>query len=103
MKNIFAIAERDLKAYFTSPIAYVVLTIFIFLSGFFFNQMLSSMVQSASMRAMQSAQTGQPPEPIDMPGEISKAFLNINVSIMLFILPMITMALFSEEKKRGTI
>lgn len=103
MKNIWAIAERELKAYFTSPIAYVVLTIFIFLSGFFFNQMLGSMVQSASMRAMQSAQTGQPPEPIDMPGEISRAFLNINVSIMLFILPMITMALFSEEKKRGTI
>jgi ABC-2 type transport system permease protein len=103
MKNIFAIAERDLKAYFTSPIAYVVLTIFLFLSGFFFYQFLGSMSQNASMRALQSAQSGQPPEPIDMPGEIMRNFFGVTVSIMLFILPLITMALFSEEKKRGTI
>jgi ABC-2 type transport system permease protein len=103
MKNIWAIAERELKAYFTSPIAYVVLTIFIFLSGYFFSQMVGNMSQVASMNAMRSAQSGQPPEPIDMPGEISKAFFNVHLSIMLFILPMITMALFSEEKKRGTI
>jgi ABC-2 type transport system permease protein len=103
MKNIFAIAERDLKSYFTSPIAYVVLTIFIFLSGYFFYEFMGSMAQSASMRALQSAQTGQPPEPIDMPGEIMRNFFSVMVSIMLFIMPLITMALFSEEKKRGTI
>jgi ABC-2 type transport system permease protein len=103
MKNIFAIADRDLKAYFTSPVAYVVLTIFIFLAGFFFTQMVGSMVQNASIRAMQSAQTGQPPEPIDMPGEITRNFFGVMVSVMLFILPLITMPLFSEEKKRGTI
>jgi ABC-2 type transport system permease protein len=103
MKNIFAIAERDLKAYFTSPIAYVVLTIFIFLAGFFFYQMLGSLVQNASIRAMQAAQTGQPPQPMDMPGDLMRNFLSVMVSVMLFILPLITMPLFSEEKKRGTI
>ena len=36
MRNIFVIAERELKTYFISPIAYVVLTIFIFLSGLLF-------------------------------------------------------------------
>ena len=103
MKNIFAIAERDLKAYFTSPIAYVVLTIFLFLMGMFFYLAVSSLAQSASMRALQSAQTGLPPDPIDMPGEVMRNLLQVMVSIMLFILPLITMALFSEEKKRGTI
>ena len=103
MKNIFAIAERDLKAYFTSPIAYVVLTIFIFVAGFFFYLTADGMVRNASIRAMQSAQTGQPPEPIDMPGEIMRNFFGVMVSILLFIMPLITMALFSEEKKRGTI
>ncbi len=103
MKNIFVIAQRDFKAYFTSPIAYVVLTIFILLSGFFFSLILGNMAQSASLRAMQSAQTGQPPAPIDMPGEVSRAFLGVVSSILLFLFPMITMALFSEEKKRGTI
>jgi ABC-2 type transport system permease protein len=103
MKNIFAIAERDLKAYFTSPIAYVVLTIFLFLMGMFFYLAVTSLSQSASMRALQSAQTGQPPDPIDMPGEVMRNLLQVMVSIMLFMLPLITMALFSEEKKRGTI
>jgi ABC-2 type transport system permease protein len=103
MRNIFVIAERDFKAYFTSPIAYVVLTIFILLSGFFFSLILTNMVEMTSMRAMQSAQTGQPPPAVDIPGEVSRAFLNVLSSIMLFIFPMITMALFSEEKKRGTI
>jgi ABC-2 type transport system permease protein len=103
MRNIFVIAEREFKTYFISPIAYVVLTIFIFLSGFFFNFYLSGMVESVSIRAMQSAQTGQPPEPLDMPGLVAQNFFNWTSFIMLFFLPMITMALFSEEKKRGTM
>jgi ABC-2 type transport system permease protein len=103
MRNIFVIAEREFKAYFISPIAYVVLTIFILLSGFFFTVILGNIVEGASMRAMQSAQTGQPPAPLDVPGEVSRNFLGVVSSIMLFMFPMITMALFSEEKKRGTI
>jgi ABC-2 type transport system permease protein len=103
MRNIFVIAEREFKAYFISPIAYVVLTIFILLSGFFFTVILGNIVEGASMRAMQSAQSGQPPAPLDVPGEISRSFLGVVSSIMLFMFPMITMALFSEEKKRGTI
>ena len=103
MRNILVIAERDFKAYFISPIAYVVLTIFILLSGLFFNLIMGNMVESASRMAIQSAQTGQLPPPVDMPGEVARAFLSVVGSILLFIFPMITMALFSEEKKRGTI
>jgi ABC-2 type transport system permease protein len=103
MRNIFVIAERDFKTYFASPIAYVVLAIFVFLSGLFFNFFLGVMVQQASSMAMRSAQTGQPPQPMDVPGLISQNFFNWISFIMLFLLPMITMALFSEEKKRGTI
>jgi ABC-2 type transport system permease protein len=103
MRNIFAIAERELRTYFVSPIAYVVLTMFVFLSGVFFNFFLSTMTQLATNRAMQSAQSGQVPEPFDMPGWVAGNFLNYISFVMLFLLPMITMALFSEEKKRGTI
>lgn len=103
MRNIFVIAERDFKSFFISPIAYVVLTIFILLSGFFFSLILGNMVEMSTMRALQSAQTGQLPGAVDMPGEVSRAFLGVVSSIMLFLFPMITMALFSEEKKRGTI
>ena len=101
MRNISAIVERELRAYFNSPIAYVVLTIFIFLSGLFFRSILASVMQMALAAQMQAQQLG--PRPIDMPGMISRGFLSTMSVILLFVMPMLTMGLFSEEKKRGTI
>src|SRR3977135_4478562 len=101
MRNILAIVERELRAYFISPIAYVVLTIFVFLSGLFFRTILSQVLQMGMMAAMQAQQLG--PRAMDMPGMISRGFLSTMSVILLFMIPMITMGLFSEEKKRGTI
>ena len=103
MKNIGYIVERELRAYFISPIAYVVLTIFVLLSGFFFQIVLSQVLQMALARSMQGAQFGQGPPHMDLPGMVSQGFLSSMSVILLFIFPMITMALFSEEKRRGTI
>jgi ABC-2 type transport system permease protein len=97
-----AIVERELRTYFISPIAYVVLTIFVFLSGIFFRAILSQVMQYAMVSTMQAQQTGGA-TPIDMPGMISRGFLSTMSVILLFMIPMITMALFSEEKKRGTL
>jgi len=101
MRNILAIVERELRAYFSSPIAYVVLTIFVFLSGLFFRSILAQVMQMALISQMQAQQLG--PRPMDMPGMISRGFLSTMSVILLFIMPMLTMGLFSEEKKRGTI
>ena len=101
MRNIFAIVERELRAYFSSPIAYVVLTIFVFLSGIFFRSILAQVMQMALVSQMQAQQLG--PRPMDMPGMITRGFLSTMSVILLFIMPMLTMGLFSEEKKRGTI
>lgn len=101
MRNIIAIVERELRAYFSSPIAYVVLTIFVFLSGIFFRSILAQVMQMGLMSQMQAQQLG--PRPMDMPGMISRGFLSTMSVILLFIMPMLTMGLFSEEKKRGTI
>ena len=103
MRNVLAIIEREFRAYFISPVAYVVLTIFAFLSGLFFNTILTQIMQYAMMQAMQGAQFGRGPTPIDVPGIVSRQFLQTMSVILLFMIPMITMALFSEEKKRGTI
>jgi len=103
MRNVLAIVERELRAYFSSPVAYVVLTIFVFLSGLFFQLYLSQILQYAMMQAMQGAQMGRGAQPMDMPGMISQGFLSTFQVILLFMIPMITMGLFSEEKKRGTI
>jgi len=103
MRNILAIVERELRTYFISPVAYVVLTIFVFLSGLFFQTILNQVLQFAMMQSMQGAQMGRGATPIDMPGIISQNFLQTMSVILLFMLPMLTMGLFSEEKKRGTI
>jgi len=58
-------------------------------------------MQMGLMSQMQAAQLG--PRPMDMPGMISRGFLSTMSVILLFIMPMLTMGLFSEEKKRGTI
>jgi ABC-2 type transport system permease protein len=103
MKNIIAIVQRELGTYFVSPVAYVVLTIFLFVTGMFFQAVLSQVLRASMMQAMQSAQMGGAANPIDVPAIVSQNFLSSTSVILLFIIPMITMALFSEEKKRGTI
>jgi ABC-2 type transport system permease protein len=96
-----AIVERELRAYFNSPIAYVVLTFFVLLSGIFFRTILAQVMEMGLRSQMQAQQLG--PQPMDMPGMISRGFFSIISVILLFMVPMLTMGLFSEEKKRGTI
>jgi len=99
MQNILAIWQRELKAYFVSPIAYVVLTVFLFLSGFFFYTILSGVIQSTMMQG----QFGPGAQPVDVPGIVSRSFFGTTSVVMLFMIPMLTMGLFAEEKKRGTM
>jgi ABC-2 type transport system permease protein len=88
-----------MKSYFVSPIAYVVLTVFLFLSGFFFYSILTAVVQSTMMQG----QFGQGAQPVDVPGIVSRSFFGTMSVVLLFMIPMLTMGLFAEERKRGTI
>jgi ABC-2 type transport system permease protein len=97
MQNIFALWQRELKAYFVSPIAYVVLTVFTFLSGFFFYAILANVVQNTMMQA------GPQSQPVDVPGIVTRSVFGTMAVIFLFMIPMLTMGLFAEEKRRGTI
>jgi ABC-2 type transport system permease protein len=99
MRNILAIWQREMKSYFVSPIAYVVLTIFLLVSGIFFYGYLMQIIQATMMQA----QYGQGSQPIDVPGIVIRALLQTMSVLLLFIIPMLTMGLFAEEKKRGTI
>ncbi len=99
MHNIGAIWQREMKAYFVSPIAYVVLTVFLFLSGFFFYSILTAVVQSTMMQG----QFGGGMQPVDVPGIVGRSFFGTMSVVLLFMIPMLTMGLFAEEKKRGTI
>ena len=77
--KIWAIARKDIGHYFASPLGYVVLAVFFLVTGFFFS-LIVEQTRSASMIPV---------------------FQN-TVIILLFITPMITMRLWSEEEKSGT-
>jgi ABC-2 type transport system permease protein len=99
MHNILAIWQREMKSYFVSPIAYVVLTVFLFLSGLFFFGNLAEVVQYTLMQG----QMGQGTQAIDVPAFVTQSLFRTLSVVLLFVIPMLTMGLFSEEKKRGTI
>jgi ABC-2 type transport system permease protein len=103
MRNILAIVQRELQTYFISPVAYVVLTGFLFLSGLVFQGVLSEVLDYQLRSSLQGAQLGRGANPIDAPGIISQQYLGTVSVLLLFIVPMITMGLFAEEKRRGTI
>jgi ABC-2 type transport system permease protein len=98
MNNILAIAHKELKAYFASPIAYVVIGFFALLFGYFFYALLIYFDrQSMQMAGFGGGQSVNINESLIRP-----VFLNTTV-INLFILPLITMRTYSEEKRSGTI
>jgi ABC-2 type transport system permease protein len=97
--NILAIAHKELKSYFASPIAYVLLGVFAVLYGWFFGAILLFFERQSSQMGMM----GMGPQNVNINQQLIRPVL-MNVSvIMLFILPLITMRSYAEEKRSGTI
>lgn len=100
MSNILAIAQKELKAYFASPIAYIVIGFFSLLYGFFFYVFLTDFVN----RSMQMANMGMNgPQPININEQLIRPLLSNVTVVVLFVMPMITMRTYAEEKRSGTI
>ena len=98
MSNVLAIAQKELKGYFASPIAYVVIGFFALMFGYFYWALLGFFVeQSARMMGLQGGPTQNVNEQMIRP-----VFMNASV-LLLFTLPMVTMRTYSEEKRSGTI
>lgn len=98
MRNVITIAEKELRSYFASPIAYVVIGFFALLFGYFFYALLAFFER-------QSMQMGMGMGPATMNVNqmlISPLLMNASV-VVLFVLPMITMRSYAEEKRSGTI
>lgn len=80
MKNVWAVAVREMRSYFLSPLAYVVIALFLALSGYLFALILAN-GKEASLRGL---------------------IQNVSV-LFLFIVPAITMRLLAEEQSTGTV
>jgi ABC-2 type transport system permease protein len=98
MRNIWIICRKELRSYFVSPIAYLLLVMFAVIFGFFFWNMLGYFV----LAGMESQMRGQP-MPMNLNEQVVRPLLaNVGV-IGLFFIPLISMRLFAEEKRNGTI
>lgn len=96
MKNAWIICRKELGSYFVSPIAYLLLTIFGLIFGFFFWTQLGYFVTEGIQMSGQTF-------PMNVNEQVIRPLLS-NVGIIgLFFIPMITMRLFAEEKRSGTI
>jgi gliding motility-associated transport system permease protein len=99
MSNMLAIMQKELKGYFASPIAYVVIGFYALIFGFFFY----SLVLYFDRQSMQMTGLGGGAPAVNINENLIRpSFLNAMV-VFLFVLPMITMRTYSEEKRSGTI
>ncbi len=102
LNNIMAIFRRELQGYFLAPLSYVFATIFWFLGGIFFVTLLIGPNSVVTAVAIQE-QMGIPLPPIDVAAEFLKLFLGVLGSLALFILPLLSMGLYAEERKQKTL
>ena len=98
MRNVIVIFKKELKSYFASPIAYLLLTIFAVIFGFFFYSATRFFV----LQGMQMQMMGRG-MPMDVNEYVIRPLLTNASVIGLFLIPMITMRLYAEEKRSGTI
>jgi len=104
--NIIAIYRRELQSYFVSPLAYGIAGIFWFIASVFFILILlgpGGILPTVAMYDLQGQQFGVPIPPIDVPYEFIRAFLDRISWLLLFVLPILSMGLYAEERKLGTL
>lgn len=98
MSNVITLCRKELRSYFVSPIAYGLMAFFGAIAGYFFYIATVIFV----VRGMESQMMGSQ-FPMDVNEYVVRPLLN-NISVIgLFLIPMITMRLFAEEKRSGTI
>ncbi len=99
MKGLYAIFRKETANFFVSPIAYAVIAIFLLVSGFFFWANVSFM----SLVSLQAANNPMIAERINLTDVVIRPLVQNMSIVLLFVMPLLTMRLFSEEKKSGTI
>ncbi|MFN7974505.1 MAG: ABC transporter permease subunit [Acidobacteriota bacterium] len=102
---MLAIARRDIASIFSSAIASIVLTIFsLILGGCFVLQLADYQTRNIQI-ARQAAMNPDPEalfEQVDVVEMVVVPVIYVGAVALMFIVPMITMRLFAEEKKVGT-
>jgi ABC-2 type transport system permease protein len=88
MRNVWIIARREYKLFFISPVAYVVAFFFMILLGYFFYSALRDAIIQSTYQAY-------------VPGV--QIVISPMVTLLLFVMPAITMRSIAEEMRMGTM
>lgn len=100
MKYIWVLGKKEIHALFVSPIAYVVLTGFLLLGGWFFFNLLFRF--SYLLTLYTSLQNVSGMQGLNLNEHVITPLLHNLTIILLLMIPLITMRTFAEEKKMGT-
>jgi ABC-2 type transport system permease protein len=98
MRNALAIAGKELRGYFASPIGWVICGLFSLIFGYFFYTYVEYFLTS-SLRAL----AGGAGTPMNVNLSLIRPLFSNATVIILFVLPSITMRTYAEEKRSGTI
>ncbi len=98
MRNIWIIWHKEMRSYFVSPVAYLLLIMFALIFGFVFWNNLGIFIYMG----MESQVRGEM-FPMNLNEQVIRPILGTIGVVGLFFIPIITMRLFAEEKRNGTI
>jgi ABC-2 type transport system permease protein len=99
MTGLVAVFRKEMAGYFTSPVAYWVIACFLVICGFFFWANISFM----SLVSLQAMNNPMIAERINLTDVVVRPLLQNMGIVLLFVIPLLTMRVFSEEKKSGSI
>ncbi len=100
MRNVFTIAGREVRSYFSSPVAYVLLAAFLGLAGYFFFALLSAFNQALAVYSMM--RNPEMLQRFNLNEMVIRPLLSNMSVLLIFVIPAITMRMFPEEKTSGT-
>lgn len=100
MKRSLAIARRELLSFFVSPVAYFVITGFVLLAGYFFFNFLA-IYNTVLARFTSMPYRGEMETP-NLNQWVVEGYYQTLLVILVFLIPLLTMRIIAEEKRRGT-
>ncbi|KKI98133.1 ABC transporter permease [Prochlorothrix hollandica] len=101
--NCFAIYKKELQGYFASPLAYGVAGLFWLVNGVWYSMSLFGLLRDVGQYDMQQSLQGGSPVAVDVPFLVLQNFLGVLGVISLVVLPMLSMGLYAEERRQGTL
>ena len=97
MRNIWIICRKEMGSYFVSPVAYILLALFAIIFGYFFWNGLGIFVYEGIEAQMRGGMF-----PMNLNEQLIRPLMGNIAVIGLFLIPLISMRLFAEEKRTGT-